>query len=194
MELSLIWIFTFEDMSVNNDKFDSLLVRLEPVYVNSENRYKQLRQKMVKFFAWKRCRDPESLADETITRLLKNVQMGQEIFATNPYSYVYSIAQNVYREHLREIARLEVVIDDGDIASSPSTEEIRDCRIQCLQGLSGDQLEMLKRYYMSGESSEEVARARNMSLNALRIYIHRVKCNLKDCHNNCVKRSATFTN
>src|ERR1043165_9784733 len=82
--------------------FDNLFRLLEPDAGSVEQGFRQCRLKLVKFFAWRHCEDPDNLADETISRLLRNVHNGQEILADNPYSYVYGIASNVFREYLRD--------------------------------------------------------------------------------------------
>src|SRR4029079_14400249 len=95
----------------NQQAFEALLLRLEPSYPDQEKRYKQLRLKMVKFFAWKRCEDPDSLADEKIGRAVKNLSAGEDIRAENAYSYIYAIAQHVFMEYIREKKKREIIIN-----------------------------------------------------------------------------------
>jgi DNA-directed RNA polymerase specialized sigma24 family protein len=174
-------------MDMREEALDRLLFRLEPDLPSSEKRYRQLRLKLTKFFAWRRSEDPDSLADETISRLVKKIRMGEEIRANNPYSYVYAIAVNVFREYLREKRKNQEVLDNLPPPLPPS-EELLDCRKQCLQTLPLDRLLFLQRYYLSDESREELARSHGMTLNALRLQVHRIKHKLKACHEDCLKQ------
>jgi hypothetical protein len=69
--------------------FDRLFSLLEPEALSVDAGFQRCRLKLIKFFAWRHCEDPNSLADETISRLLKNIAAGQDISADHPYSYVY---------------------------------------------------------------------------------------------------------
>src|ERR1044071_5351979 len=133
-------------MDKNQQAFEALLLRLEPDRPDSEKRYKQLRLRMVKFFAWKRCEDPDGLADETISRAVKNLSEGEVIRADNPYSYIYAIAKYVFMEYLREKRKREIIVSDlpDHLQSYPG--ESQDCRKQCLQRLSEDKLSLLQTY------------------------------------------------
>lgn len=173
-------------MDKNQQAFEDLLLRLEPKYPDQEKRYKQLRLKMVKFFAWKRCEDPDSLADETISRAVKKISEGEVIRAGNPYSYIYAIAKHVFMEYLREKRKREVIANDlpDDLQSYP--EESQDCRKQCLQKLSKDKLSLLQKYYMSEPPREMLAKSFKVSLNALRLQVHRLKQELRTCEKDCL--------
>jgi DNA-directed RNA polymerase specialized sigma24 family protein len=173
-------------MDKNHQAFEALLLRIEPGFPDPEKRYKQLRLKMVKFFAWKRCEDPDGLADETIGRVVKNLNTGEEIRADNPYSYIYAVAKHVFMEYLREKKKREIIINDlPDLLQSPP-EDSQGCRTQCLQKLSGDKLSLLQRYYAGEETRENLAKYLNISLNALRLQVHRLKHELRTCEEDCL--------
>src|ERR1051325_9170827 len=173
-------------MDKNQQAFEALLLRLEPDYPDQKKRYKQLRLKMVKFFVWRRCEDPDGLADETISRAVKNLSEGEEIRADNPYPYIYAIAKHVFMEYLREKRKLEIIVSDlpDHLLSYP--EETQGCRKQCLQKLSEDKLSLLQKYYMGEESREILAQSFKISLNALRLQVHRLKQELRACEKDCL--------
>jgi DNA-directed RNA polymerase specialized sigma24 family protein len=173
-------------MDKNQQVFEALLVRLEPSYSEPEKRYKQLRLKMVKFFSWRRCEDPDGLADETIGRAVKNLSAGEEIRADNAYSYIYAIAKYVFIEYIREKKRREEIINDLPNHLQSSLEDSQDCRTECLQKLSGDKLKLLQQYYLGEENRERLAQSLNISLNALRLQVHRLKQDLRICNKECL--------
>jgi DNA-directed RNA polymerase specialized sigma24 family protein len=174
-------------MEKEHEAFEATLARLEPDLPDSVQRYKQLRLKMTKFFSWRQSEDPESLADETITRAAKNIAAGEEIRAENPYPYFYGIAKNVFRENLREKEKRGELVDKmAEQTSSPSRDR-EDCRKQCLEKLQPEKLLLLKQYYIGDESRENLAKTLNITLNALRLQVHRIKQELRECHEECLK-------
>jgi DNA-directed RNA polymerase specialized sigma24 family protein len=175
-------------MDKNQQAFEALLLRLEPNHSDPEKRYKQLRLKMVKFFAWHRCEDPDGLADETISRAVKTLSTGEEIRAEHPYAYVYAVARNVFMEYLREKKKREMVINDLPDRLRNYSEGPPDCKISCLQKLSQDKLSLLRQYYLEKETRERLARSLNMSLNALRLQVHRLKRELRNCEKECLEK------
>jgi DNA-directed RNA polymerase specialized sigma24 family protein len=173
-------------MDNNQQAFEALLLRLEPDYSDPDKRYKQLRLKMVKFFAWRRCEDTDGLADETISRAVKNLSAGEEIRADNPYSYIYAIAKHVFMEYVREKSKRETIANGLPSHLQSHSPNLQDCRTQCLQKLSSDKLSLLEQYYMGEESREKLAKMLNISLNALRLKVHRLKTDLRTCYEECL--------
>jgi DNA-directed RNA polymerase specialized sigma24 family protein len=173
-------------MDIIDQKFDNLLLKLEPDFPDSASRYKRFRSKIVKFFEWKRCEDAEELADETITRALNNLFSGTEILADSPYAYIYAIAANVYREYIRKQIRKETLLRKAK-ERIVTAEQVQDCRTQCLQRLAESKSKLLQRYYLDPEDREAIAAELNLTLNALRLQIHRLKKELKDCYEECIR-------
>ncbi|HXU38166.1 MAG TPA: sigma-70 family RNA polymerase sigma factor [Blastocatellia bacterium] len=180
-------------MSTNDDPVEQFLTRCEPEVSSSAERHRRLRSKLVSFFRWKRCEDPEALADETIARLVTNIRAGAVI--EKPGSYVRGIALNVYREHIREIIRLRPHQADWELAlqkpeGSPEERAVSECMNLCLDKLSDDKRLVLERYYSEDESREQLAAWFGLTLPALRIKIFRIKAELKDCFQKCIGRSS----
>jgi RNA polymerase sigma factor (sigma-70 family) len=175
-------------MKTDQGTFNELLLRLEPDCPDLEKSYKQLRLKLVKFFSWRRCEDPDSLADETIVRAIKNLHNGEEVRSSKPYSYIYAIATNVFREYLRARKKSDEITGNLADPATVLSEDENDCRWQCLQTLAPDKLRLLERYYLSEENREMLAQSLNVSTNALRLQIHRIKNELRECHKACLQK------
>ena len=169
--------------------FDKLFKLLEPDALSIEEGFRQCRFKLVKFFGYRHCEDAEGLADETISRLLKNVRAGQEISPDNPYRYVYAIAMNVFREYVRAKKKGEVIDDIEQIGDLSAPEEADDCLRQCLEQIPPEKRELLERYYLDDEGREAILREHGLTLNALRLKVHRIKNGLWRCWEDCRKRS-----
>ena len=175
-------------MHADDNNFNRLLSRLEPDMEDATARYKQLRTKLIKFFAWRRCQDPEGLADETISRTAKNLGKGEDIRSETPYSYIYAIGKNVYREYRRGIKKADTISIRLLESRQAPNEDREDCRGYCLKNLSLDKQKLLREYYLGEKSREVLAQSLNLSINALRLKVHRLKSELKSCYEDCVKR------
>jgi DNA-directed RNA polymerase specialized sigma24 family protein len=175
--------------SFDQTVFLNLFRLLEAEEQTIEARFQRCRFKLVKFFAWRRCEDPESLADETISRLLKKVSEGKEISAGNPYSYVYAIASNVFQEYGRAKEKGKTLVNLDELPEISISRAIDDCQKQCFEQLSEAKRELLAHYYLDHNDRNSIAQEESLSLNALRLKVHRIKLELKRCCEDCRKRS-----
>ena len=167
--------------------FEDLLLNLEPQSPTVEKAFQHVRLKLIKFFSWRRCDEPDALADETISRLLKSFSTEQKPLPDKPYSYVYAVATNVFREWMRGIKKHAVLVDLDE--SIPSPPRIDDCQRECLKRLSVKQLELLEAYYLDREPRETLAQSEGVSLNVLRLQIHRLKYKFRLCYEDCIKQN-----
>jgi DNA-directed RNA polymerase specialized sigma24 family protein len=175
-------------MYTNEENFTKLLFKLEPHGDDDDARYKQLRFKLIKFFAWRRCEDPEGLADETISRTAKRLNEGEEILAENPYAYLYAVGKNVYREYWRGKKKDEAIVKGLPESESPLIEGAEDCRSYCLQKISANKQRLLREYYLGERSRETLAQSLDLTINGLRLKVHRLKNDLKSCYKDCIKK------
>lgn len=173
-------------MTTKQDTFEGFLLRLEPDIESSTERYLRLRAKLIKFFEWRRGQDSESLADETISRLVENLYAGEHI--DQPSAYVYAIARNVYREFVRKAARFADVSSDLEFSIDESDLFV-ECARRCFEKLSHDKRGLLEQYYSDWQDREEMAKRSELSLAALRTKIHRLKAELRECYKNCIRGS-----
>lgn len=182
------------ESNLDQTTLDKLFQLLEPGARSAEEGFRQCRLKLIKFFAWRRCEDPDNLADETISRLLKNVRAGQEISAGNLYSYVYAIAHNVFKEYVRARKKAAALRELDEARRGVAPRATDDCQKQCFEQLPRERQELLVRYYLEGDDPAEIAQDDGLSLNALRLQIHRTKQGLRRCCEDCQKNSGAGRN
>ena len=175
------------ESSVDQTVFVNLFRLLEPEGQTIEARFQRCRLKLVKFFAWRHCEDPDNLADETISRLLKNVHAGQEISAGTPYSYLYAIASHVFQEYLRAKEKGKMLVELDELPEIPISRPDDGCKKQCFQRLPDAKRELLAHYYLDDDDRSTIAQEESLSLNALRLQIYRIKQELKRCCEDCLK-------
>ena len=173
-------------------KAEQLFRTLEPEADSVAEGFERCRRKLVKFFIWRRCTEPEDLADETISRLLKTTNAGTQISADKPYSFAYAIAMNVFREYSRRIKVRGEVASIDEILEIPahSSEPVDECQKLCLDRLSEDKRKLLFHYYVDNISCEDIAKERQETINALRLKIFRIRNALRRCCEECRNRSS----
>ena len=172
--------------------FDLLLARLDTDRQQAGTKYEALRCKLVKFFQWRGCSFPEDLADETINRIARNLEAGENI--RHLAAYCVGIARHVFLESLRT-RRHEDALQALTYASpSPPDEDPRqDCLERCLRELSPENFQLIVQYYQENEQARIEAR-RDLALrlgipsNALRIRAHRIRLRLQGCVEECMRR------
>ena len=179
-------------MDLTQNGFDLLLAQLDPDRQQAGIKYEVLRRKLVKFFEWRGCSFPEDLADETINRVAKNLQAGENIRELS--AYCTGVARRVFLESLRSRQQKEAALRAVSHSSAVTTEPDRrqDCLERCLQELSPENLHLILHYYQQGELSRiearrDLAGQLGIPLNALRIRAHRIRVQLESCVEGCMK-------
>lgn len=89
-------------IEISPKDFSGLLEFLSPDADEAAKKYEEIRERLIKYFYFRGCFDPESLADEAINRI--TVKLPAESFGgTGAFAgYIYSFASNIYREELRQ--------------------------------------------------------------------------------------------
>jgi DNA-directed RNA polymerase specialized sigma24 family protein len=175
-------------MTKAKEAFEEFLRRLDPDSTSEETTYQKLRLKLVRYFSWKRCFDPEEQTDETIQRLTKNLLDGTTARIESPAGYVYAIARNVYKEYVRTTIRREELAKVLQELSPLVVDEQQDCRQWCLQSLPTEKMELIIQYYASKEDRAELVHQNGINLSSLRVQVHRIKNELKACHKECLRQ------
>jgi RNA polymerase sigma factor (sigma-70 family) len=186
------------------EAFDQLLTRLASDREQAAEKYEELRQMLITFFEFRHHPCPEEQADETINRVARRLNSGQEIYTGSPSTYFIAVARNVWREYLASHHRETASLDDLLPAQTPNVnphevmtqaaeqaEQERGlaCLKQCLQALPEESQTLLRAYYQ-GEKDEKIRGRKQLAanlgipLNALRIRA----CRLRDKVEACVRR------
>jgi DNA-directed RNA polymerase specialized sigma24 family protein len=167
-----------------------LLGWLDPDPGRAGEKYEQIRASLIKFFESRGCFTPEEQTDETIDRVARRLSEGVVIHTPNPFLYFYGIAVRVLQEYWRRRPVSQIVI----LPENAIEQESRlDCMEHCLRKLPQDIVELLTEYCAGNreqrsEKRREIAEQLGISLNTLRIRVHRVREQLGACLARCVER------
>lgn len=183
--------------TLTQEAFDKLLITLGGDRDSGSEKYLEIRTNLTRFFEWRGCSFPEDHADETINRLAKKIDEGEEIL--NPAGYAMGVARLVLLEILKgrqkEQSALNEIGAASDVYVEPDGEEDRlECLRKCLQTLSPDNRELILQYY-HGEKGEKIQNRKKLlerlgvPVNTLRMRALRLRERLQSCVEECLAKA-----
>lgn len=184
------------------EAFDALLSWLDADRERAGERYVEIRARLIRGFERHGCRDPESLADDTMNRVTKRLPEIRATYEGDPARYFFGVAHNVHMEYLRRPADVplpqEGLLRAGATLSPDPLEDERayECLRLCMGRLSPEEREMILQYY-SGEGQirirlrKELAERLGVTLASLRLRAQRIRDRLKRCIGGCMKGEVT---
>jgi DNA-directed RNA polymerase specialized sigma24 family protein len=186
------WILTRE-------AFAKLLASLDADPQAAGEKYEQVRSGLVCFFEWRGAPFPEDHADETLNRVARKLDAGNQV--NDPFSYVYGVARlvllEVYKSREREraaLAQLPPREQSDDSGHDDATRRL-NCLRECLDALSPDSRKFVTAYY-DGErrtkidNRKQLAAQLGIPLNALRLRARRFREKLEICVETCMQSAA----
>ena len=167
--------------------FDCLLQALAPDRDRAALAYESLRGRLIAFFEWRACPNPDELADRTLDRLAQKLAGGAEV--EQIYSYCCAIARLLMLEARREREHNEVVAQQAPRLQAPpgraQTATLEALRA-CLERLPAKSRSLVLDYYEQDrlakiEQRKGLAGRLGIPLNALRLRAFRVREALEKC-------------
>jgi DNA-directed RNA polymerase specialized sigma24 family protein len=187
------------------NEFETLLARLDPDRDRAAEGYELLRRKLVKFFERNKCAGPEALADETIDRVAKRLEIEE---VRDVSLFCFGVARRVYLESRRKAARVVSIqehpegeaflADDADLEERIVEEMTQAkglrCLEKCLGGLPPTSHHLIVEYYKGEKQArigqrQDLAKDRGISIETLRNEAHSVRERLKGCVYRCLKKA-----
>ena len=178
---------TTENWSLTTASFELLLKQLDADREEAAQKYLALYFKLNRFFEWRGCANPDWLADETMTRIARRIEQG--ITITNFQGFMFVVARKVAIESVKEREKEQKMLT----SLSPQVED-HDDRIYADELLARLDAGLLKlppngrrlliAYHAAGDDKNmkirrELAQREGISLNALRVRVHRLKITLE---------------
>lgn len=190
---------THADWSLTQIALDKLLASFSADRDAAARLYEKTHLKLVRYFEWRACSDPEDRADKTLNRVARRIDEGQPV--DNLIGYIYGVARMVYMESLKEHERDPLPLDTVDdmswkVPDSDDDERERSlrCLDQCLDELSPESRALIVEYYTEEKQAKIEIRKRmaarlGIPLNALRIRAYRIRTELEDCVRECLRQT-----
>ena len=163
----------------------------------AEERYLELHHRLTTFFINRGAANAEELADETFNQATGPLPKLQQTYEGDPARYLFKIAQRLWsktnqeRQKQTELAATKT----PNWLQPPASEQIEReaaCLEACLQTLSPEQRDLIRRYYQEDKSSKidqrkQLAEDLGISAVALRLRARRIRQELQLCLENCLK-------
>jgi RNA polymerase sigma factor (sigma-70 family) len=186
------------DPAIPPQSFDEILAWLHSDRNEAAKIYLQLRDDLTRIFNWNRCADPDGLTDEVFDRVARKVHDLRPTYVGDPRLFFYGIARNLIKESPKRNKK-QVSLEDTDLpAPNPQPEDeiavIREeCLQSCLQKLSAEKRELILGYYLKEKQAKidcrtELARKMGISIETLRVRVHRIRGTLEKCIEQCLDR------
>ena len=194
--MSLHKVRTKSEWVLTQAAFDGFLATLDRDRDKAGEKYEYIRFKLLKYFQWCGSNAPDIDADETINRVTRRIYEGQDVY--NLTGYIYGVAKLVHAESLKRRNRRET-LDEGSFIELSSTgveveaANYQECLERCLRCLSDEDREIITEYYRYKKTEKIDCRKRlaarlGISLNTLRVKMHRQRVNLEACVEKCLAR------
>jgi hypothetical protein len=169
----------------------ALLDALGPTPAEAGAAYEGLRERLIRFFRWNQCPFPEELSDIALDRLADKLSRGAEPILF-PARFVTGIARMLLLEQRAKETREKKMLvwlswfHEHRGQSDEGKQLYDDALNHCLDCLTGDNRQLLERYY-SGDGSDRIrnrqalAAQLGIAINALRNRALRLRDSLENC-------------
>src|SRR5215510_15824025 len=101
--------------TLTQEAFDKLLVTLGGDRDSGSEKYLEIRTNLTRFFEWRGCSFPEDHADETINRIARKIDEGEQIL--NPAGYAMGVARLLCLELMKSRQREQTALNEIGTAS-----------------------------------------------------------------------------
>ena len=192
-----------KEWELTPEAFTKLLAILDPDPETAGGKYEKLRGRLVKFFDCRGSFISDELADETLNRLARKIDEGEEI-EKNVYALSLGIARFVLLETFKRHDNRRMEMKELATAAAPPEpwEEDDDlwvdCLRECLRGVPEENRELIIEYYQDEgrariDGRKMLAARLGVSLNALFSRVKRIRDKLEECVTGCVERKSKGT-
>jgi len=182
--------------NLTRENLDRFLARLDPDRQRAGEQYQKLYRQLVKLFEWRGAPCPESLADETIDRIIHKFN---QLEIHDVGLYALGVARNVLKESQREAAknaRLDEVPARVLLTTSRQDAQQRlekvdlakrlECLDKCIRTLTAAERKLVLEYYEEKKSEnirqrQKMAEQLGIALGTLRVQAHRIRAKLAAC-------------
>ena len=178
----------------SQEELNRMLDWLDPDRERAGEKYELIRARLIKIMARRQCYAADELADETINRVSHKVKAVAPTYEGDPALYFYGVLRKVYLEWLPDDftdSNPDPIYWPPDPDDDDDYHRLHGCLDECLKKLDPADRELILKYFeKSGgakiECRRELAAKQGISLNTLRMKVHRINAKLRKCINDCL--------
>ncbi|HEX8736858.1 MAG TPA: hypothetical protein VF721_16110 [Pyrinomonadaceae bacterium] len=190
-----------KDFNLTQQNFDALLDWLSPNREQAAEQYENIRRGLIRFFRFRGCADPLTLADETINRVAAKASTFNSAENVKTISYFYGFASNIYLEYVRTVKSREIQLEPEYFSfsqnlKSPDASNVQcACLEKCLTKIPREESSMVIQYYAREKSQKielrkKLAERMNLNIPALHTKVFRIRNTLRECIEKCLKENS----
>jgi len=183
-----------KNKDIDRKTFESLLDWLDSDREIAGQKYESIRQRLILFFATRKCIAPEELADKTIDRVLQKVGEIAEDYEGNPAKYFYAVGKRILQEYFKQpkTEELSPLIPQEE-KKNEEENELYKCLATCLQTIDEKDRNLILGYYDKDKQAKIdnrklLAEKTGQTSEVLRIRAYRIRSKLQKCILNCMKK------
>jgi DNA-directed RNA polymerase specialized sigma24 family protein len=182
--------------SLKRESFERLLSLFDADRERAGEQYEALRAKLIRLFEWRGADSPEEHADETLDRVVRKVEEGEDV--RDVHAFAGGVARLVWLESVKRERRERVALEQMPPREETAAAE-SDARLECFESCLGrlpdDARALVVEYYREERGAKIEARKRlaaslGIQHGALRLRVHRLCAQLEKCVGDCLKKSA----
>jgi DNA-directed RNA polymerase specialized sigma24 family protein len=178
--------------------FEKLLASFSSDRDEAGRRYELVRLKLLRFFERRAVVAPERHVDETLDRVMRRIDEGENI--SNLMAYFYKVASYVFMEERKEQEQSRLAANAmpfqtaaPQLESGEESPRLR-CFDRCLDALPVESRILILDYYREEGRTKiqlrrQSAQRLGIPLNALRIRAHRIRLSLENCVTQCLAQA-----
>lgn len=185
-----------KNTALNQSNFSKLLEWLDQDIDSAGKKYETIRLRLIKIFYARGSHLAEELADETINRVLGQIETLNGNYQGNPALYFYGVAKKVFLESKKKPVLAELNDNLPHRFTENEEKEINDrCLEKCLDKLDSAQREFILAYY-ENDKQAKIDRRRKMqedldiSSQNLRLRAFRIRHKLQKCVFRCIEENS----
>jgi DNA-directed RNA polymerase specialized sigma24 family protein len=171
----------------SQQNFFRFLQWLSPDIDEAGRRHNEIHASLMRVFASRGCDRPEELADETLERVVRKIDVVAPGYQGNPAAYVYGVGKRVFWGYARSRRIPARCAPERLIArpvADPELERRYACLESCLNELSADDRALILQYYCGersgkAENRQRLAQDSQVSQQVLRKRTQRIRERLK---------------
>ena len=185
---------TARKWTLTQEAFDQLLASFAPDRDIAAQKYLEVRENLIRLFAWRGCPFPEDHADETFNRVARKISEGEEI--RNAPAYVIGVARLLVLEILKAQSKQREALDRWqkfEVSEDTQSELRSECLQRCLDRLTPENRELILQYYQGEkrakiENRKQLCARLGLTINSLRMRALRLREQLHDLIDDYVAR------
>jgi hypothetical protein len=174
----------------SEDEFKAMLA-----WTGGPEKYEELHSRVLRILVRRQCYESEELWDETVNRVCHLVPTVAPSYVGDPALFFYGVVKLVHLEWLKaEKVKRDAVDNRPAPESGEHLERVHGCLDECLkklEELNREDNRLILEYYAKDrrekiEHRKRLAADRSLTINTLRMRVHRINLDLKKCINTCM--------